>query len=59
MDHHCPWLGTCIGRQNYKYFKLFIINLTLALCWGLISHLYELFLLLKESDSDNVGEMIL
>ena len=53
-DHHCPWIGNCVGKRNYKYFYCFVIILTFMLLYlegFCIAHIWKyLYDNLKDND---------
>jgi hypothetical protein len=54
LDHHCPWVGNCVGKRNYKYFIAFINLTALMIAYQIAIALWNLDTLAKDYESPDV-----
>lgn len=36
FDHHCPYLGTCVGEQNHRWFILMLVSHLVMSAWSVM-----------------------
>jgi hypothetical protein len=53
FDHHCPWIGNCIGKRNYWLFYSFVTSITILTSFVLATSIVEMAYLCQKYQDES------